>query len=169
MTGNVSSAGPCECNWFTHAVAEPGVPVEFDEELNEYHLVYTSTGGGQGRMQMYFCPFCGGTSPRSRRADLFAHLTDDEWNRLQLTVADVYNAFGQPERDSPAGAGIKRPEKGWAPPVAESFRTLVYEALSETTEVHVTVGADDRLHFSFVGKYIGPPLAQKTDGGEDSR
>jgi hypothetical protein len=31
--------GPCKCEWFERAADDPMCPVEFDAELNEYHLV----------------------------------------------------------------------------------------------------------------------------------
>lgn len=167
MPWKFSSADPCECDWFGRAVAEPGVPIAFDSDMNEYHLVHDGPRG-PGRMVLRYCPFCGGSAPKSRRSEKFARLTRAEISRLQAltaglkTIAQVHAALGEPDQDLPIGEGTMQPEKGeGSAPTAEWFRTLIYNGLSETAVVRVSERHDGRVGFSFVGKQL--PDAKRVD------
>lgn len=90
----------CTCPWFDRAAEDPAIPVRFDAERNEFHLVYEG-----GHLMFYFCPFCGGRAPKSVRDTFFALISPEEEARLQKlakdfkTVADVRAALGPPDRD----------------------------------------------------------------------
>jgi hypothetical protein len=159
-----SDAGPCECDWLARAAAEPDVPIEFDAAFGEYSLVYDpSPPRSQGRMLLYFCPFCGGAAPTSQRQEFFTRITAAELARLRELTAglhmleDVLRHLGPPDQDLPLGDAEVRPAAEGRPPVAEQFHTVVYENLSETVVVRVNERADGSVRFSFTGKYIGPP------------
>lgn len=165
MPWTKSTAGPCECDWFENAAAEPNIPIVFNERLNEYNLVFDSAGGSAS-MPLYFCPFCGGAAPKSRRDELFARITTLELNRLQAvtsglhTVEDVIRELGPPDHDLAAGEGAISAPKGHIPPMAQHFRMLVYSRLSETIDIRVTDRDEGRVRFTFTGKYIGSPDEQ---------
>jgi hypothetical protein len=114
MSWKRSDAGPCECDWFEQAAAEPNVPVQFDETVGAYDLVYDGPEGPH-RLRLYFCPFCGGSAPTSRREEMFARLTDTELHRLReltddlKTIEDVIGRFGPPDEDHPVGDGERSP------------------------------------------------------------
>ena len=135
---------------------DPKCPVEFDAELNEYHI--TRTGGGH--MMIYYCPFCGGRAPKSRRSGLFHRLTDAETQRLvQLTkdmrnLQDVTIAFGEPEIKHQVGMVITKPEREGKPETTQSYPVMIYEKLSDTADVHVTIYPTDRVGISFQGKAV---------------
>lgn len=147
----------CACNWFENAAAEPQIPVEYDAETNEFHLMYRAENGGFA--SMYHCPFCGGAAPESIRDSLFEHLSHEESLRLSeltkglKTETDVVFAFGEPNEVIENGGGTLSPETETSPPVHEYFRSLRYSGLSETADVHVEVKLDGRAGFSFVGKF----------------
>ena len=150
----------CACNYLQDAANNPDIPIEFDDRLNEFYVVY-SVNGSEGRLSIYHCPFCGGKAPESYRASLFASVPAAEQARLaELTaplksVEDVIATLGGPERDEAAGLMVTRPERDGRPPETQAYRTLTYGNLSEVADVRVTVHPDERVVFTFCGKYIG--------------
>jgi hypothetical protein len=158
---NFSTADPCRCDWLARAVAEPGVPIEFDGGLNEYALVHDGPNG-RGRMVLRYCPFCGGAAPKSARSELFTRMTNAELSRLGSltnglkTLDEVVSALGPPDHDMDDGIGIGEPSRSDHPPTFERCRTLVYRNLSETVVVHAYERADGRVRFTFSGKQLRP-------------
>ena len=149
----------CDCGWLENAAADPNIPVVFDELTAEFQIVRSGQLGGHA--PIYHCPFCGGSAPESKRADLFEHITAEEMYRLhQLTegirnVTDVLGKFGPPQEDLPNGhAETPRPREG-EPPRTEWFRTLRYSNLSSTAIVDVIVRVNDRVSFGFMPKAKG--------------
>ena len=151
----------CDCGVLERASKEPEHPIRFDPKLNEYHIALK----GGVIMIIYYCPFCGGRVPESRRSSLFAHATIAELYQIThltkgiKTVSDVIARFGAPDEDCERMSGIGHPEKVGKPPSGELFfvRTLVYKNISETIDLHFSVGANESVHPSWHGKYIGPP------------
>ncbi len=156
---------PCKCGFLENHAGDPDSPIRFDAQMNEYHFVYATSQGGEARMNIYHCPFCGGRAPKSKRVNLFARLTDKETRRLtQLTkglhtLEQVLAALGQADRDNAVGMTVVTPERGGKPETTQNFRTLVYTKLSDTAEIHVTVYPMDRVAITFQGKYVGPASA----------
>lgn len=146
--------GTCKCEWLERAADDPKTPVEFDPELNEYHIVC----GPKDFWSVYYCPFCGGNAPKSRRDRLFHTLTNAERQRLSTltkdmrTVENVTRAFGEPNIRQPIGLTITEPERDGKPETTQSYPVLIYTELSEIANVHVTVYPTDRVGISFQGK-----------------
>src|SRR6266404_3180962 len=109
--------GTCKCQWLERQVDDPKSPVEFDAEMNEYHIVR----GPKDFLMVYYCPFCGGSAPKSKRSLLFHTLTNAERQRLvtltknMRTVQDVTRAFGEPDIRQPVGMVITHPEREGKP------------------------------------------------------
>jgi len=146
--------GTCKCEWLERAADDPKCPVKFDAKLNEYHIVR----GPKDFLMIYYCPFCGGSAPKSKRAQLFHALTDVERQRLVdltkdlRTVQDVSHAFGEPEIRQPVGIVITKPERDGKSETTQSYPVMIYEKISETADVRVTVYPTDRVGISFQGK-----------------
>jgi hypothetical protein len=68
----------CDCGILENASKEPDHAIRWDEQMNEYYIAY----GNSGRMMVYYCPFCGGSTPESRRNSFFAHVTQQEEHRM---------------------------------------------------------------------------------------
>src|ERR1041385_958088 len=100
---------PCKCGYLERQSNHPDSPIRFDPELNEYHFVYATKAGGEAKMMIYHCPFCGGRAPKSRRSELFHRLTREEQRRLcdltkgMRSVQEVTAAFGEPDVKQPVG------------------------------------------------------------------
>ena len=146
--------GPCKCEWLERAAGDPKTPVEFDADLNEYHIVC----GPKDFLMVYYCPFCGGSAPKSRRDRLFHTLPDAERERLvtltkeMRTIEDVTRAFGKPNIRQAVGMTITEPERDGKPETTQSYPVLIYTKLSKIADVHVTVYPTDRVGISFQGK-----------------
>ena len=146
----------CDCNWFQRAAADPHIPVEYDANLNEYHLV--RSGAQVGKMQMYHCPFCAGRAPASRRDELFIPIsTEEQWRLRDMvrnlkTVSDVTTSLGEPDDDVADGTWIETPEATGQPGKTEYFRTLVYRRLSAMADVRVLIYPQGQVHFELASK-----------------
>ena len=146
----------CDCGVLEHASREPDHAIRWDERLQEYHIVY----GKGSEMMIYYCPFCGGSTPKSRRSLLFHTLTHAERQRLcdltkdTRTVQDVISAFGEPDIRQPVGMVQTMPEKDGQPETTKSYPVMIYTQLSETADVHVTIYPEDRVGISFQGKEV---------------
>lgn len=146
--------GTCKCGWLERAADDPKTPVEFDAGMNEYHIVL----GAKDILMIYYCPFCGGSAPKTRRDQLFHTLTDVELERLvtltkdMRTVEDVTRAFGEPDIRMPVGMVITKPEGDGKPETTQSYPMLIFTKLSEIADVHVAVYPTDRVGITFQGK-----------------
>jgi len=147
----------CDCGTLERAAKEPSHAIRWDERMNEYYISY----GHGGQMMVYYCPFCGGSTPKSRRASFFAHVTTDEETRIYglfkgiHAVADVIARFGVPDEEMEFGSGVRLPEQDGKPARGEMFRTLVYKNLSPVAEIVFVVGNNDSVRGSWRQKYIG--------------
>jgi hypothetical protein len=147
----------CKCGVLENASKEPDHSIRWDEGSGEYYIAY-----GQGaRMMVYYCPFCGGRTPKSRRASLFAHVTSKEETRIYnlfrglRTVSDVVARFGPPDEERELAAAVRRPGRAGKPERGEAFRGLVYKELSPVATIIFEVGTSDSVHGTWVQKYVG--------------
>jgi hypothetical protein len=153
---------PCDCPVLQDSADSPDHPIQFDEKLGEYHIVYPCGDGLQGKLLIRHCFFCGGKAPASTRAAQFARISRAEKSRLLglfgplKTLADVVAAFGEPDLDLDHGFAVETPERDGQPGSFESFRELRYERLSDTAELSVTVYPDDRVRFGCRGSTWAP-------------
>lgn len=146
----------CDCRTLERMADEPKCPVEYNAELNEYHIV----GEDSGHWLIYYCPFCGGSTPKSRRDRLFHRITGHEQLRLcnltkdLRTAQDVTNAFGQPDINHQVGRVTTTPERKGKPEITKSRPVMVYTKLSEIADVYVTIRPNDRVDIHFQGKGV---------------
>ncbi len=149
----------CNCGALENASKEPDHAIRWDEEMNEYYIAYGSSGG---RMMIYYCPFCGGSAPESRRDSMFAHVTDKEEARIGelfiglRTVADVVARFGPPDEEREVAWGQRSPRREGQPECGEVFRGLVYKGLSPVADIVFHVGTSESVRGTWIQKYVGP-------------
>jgi hypothetical protein len=154
---------PCTCGYLERSAADANLPVRFDPDLNEYHIVFTVPGSGQGAMMLYHCPMCGGAMPKSRRGELFAEIPPDEDARLFALTSqvstndDVSKVLGEADTDTPFQLGGMVWPSNRDEPELPPVRILDFTSLSEVAIIQVTLYADGRAHASVQPKYIGPP------------
>jgi hypothetical protein len=147
----------CDCGVLENASKEPDHAIRWDEKMNEYYIAY----GKSGRMMVYYCPFCGGSTPKSRRSSMFAHVTQQEETRIfglfrgVRTVSDVIARFGPPDEERKFASGVRSPSREGKPERGEIFRGLVYNSLSPVADIVFEVGSSDSVRGTWNQKYVG--------------
>jgi hypothetical protein len=147
----------CDCGALENASKEADHPIRWDDRMNEYYLAY----GKDGRMMIYYCLFCGGRTPESRRASFFAHVTQEEETRIYglfrgiRTVTDVVARFGPPDEEREFGSAVRHRERDGRPSRGEIFRSMVYKKLSPAADVYFDVGTSDSVRGRWIQKYVG--------------
>ena len=150
----------CKCGFLEQQANHPDSPIRFDSKLNEYHFIHPTSTGGEAKMMIYHCPFCGGRAPKSRRDELFDRLTHAEQHRLceltksMRTIQDVAAAFGEPDIRQAIGMVVTTPERDGKPEMTQSYPVMIYTKLSEIANVHVTDYPTDRVGITFQGKGV---------------
>jgi hypothetical protein len=145
------NAPECDCGVLERLSKEPGVPIFYDPELNEYRI--QTADGGRNTM-MYHCFFCGGRLPKSRRDELFRHITTDEVIRLKMilkditTLPDLLAALGPPDRDDPMGISTRAKAEDGGDRITY-HRTLSYYSLSSTADVVASLNHEGQVAFSY--------------------
>jgi hypothetical protein len=154
----------CRCQTLERQADDPTTPLVFDRKTDEYHILREG-GTKAGYAVVYYCFFCGGRAPASKRDQLFARIPEQEKHRLsQLcskirTFHDAIRTFGPPEHDRPSGAMTEETDENGR---RESipYRALTYTRLSDVAEVRFTQTTGDQVRVSFGGKYLGEPEAR---------
>lgn len=152
----------CECPWLENAARDPECSIEFDAELNEYHLK-----SGRGTFMIYHCPFCAGRAPKSLRDQMFATVSTEEASRLHLltkdmkTEKDVRAGLGEPTHVFETGAMKMERNVGRKAGEIRVCKSLRYENQSDTAAINVNVGRHGKVNIHFTGKYIGKPKPTK--------
>ena len=152
----------CKCGGLAGMAEDPKDPMEFDPQLNEFHITRKDDGGYS---LVYFCPLCGGRAPKSQRSSLFHTLTDAERHRLceltknLRTVQDMVAALGEPDVKGRFSMAVTTPEKEGMPETTQSYPVMTYTKLSDIANVNVQVYPTDRVAITFQGK---PMLVQQT-------
>src|SRR5215468_2938524 len=119
-----NKTGECRCGGLARMADDPKDPVEFDPQLNEYHI--TRKGNG-GYALVYFCPLCGGRAPASKRSDLFQKLDGTEQRRLfgltkdLHTLQEVIASLGEPDERRPIGMMVMATEQQGRPQTVQSY------------------------------------------------
>jgi hypothetical protein len=152
-------APPCRCNYLALAADESGNPIAFDAAMNEYQIAY-ETSGMRARSTIYYCPFCGGAAPKSKRAERFATITYEESKRLRdlfatvKTIDDAISRFGPPDHDDPRGLVVSAPGSETDPPREDAYRVVTYARLSDQAEVELVDG-ERGVRVVLRGKFLG--------------
>jgi hypothetical protein len=150
----------CKCGYLEREANHADSPIRFDPKLNEYHFIHRTSTSAEAMMMIYHCPFCGGRTPKSLRANLFHRITHAELQRLcdltknMRTMQDVTTAFGRPDFDHPSGMVVTTPERDGKPETTKSYPEMIYTKLSEFADVHITVYPTDKVGISFEGKGV---------------
>src|SRR5205823_1769898 len=83
-------------------------PIHYDEELNEYNLASLDK---RVNYRMYYCFFCGGRLPESKRASLFTEPGDKEMKEISDILHNVkkieqaIELLGKPDNTASAPQG----------------------------------------------------------------
>jgi hypothetical protein len=115
----------CECGVMESLVRDFPNLIEFDSEMNEFHILHPPRNG---KLQIYYCIACGGDPPPSLRHTFFEEPTDSDYDEAWARIAnfkderDFVREFGDPAHvfDIPPPSpkeieiyGIKPMKKQW--------------------------------------------------------
>jgi hypothetical protein len=150
---------PCVCGVIERATDEPDIPIIFDKMTNEFQLKC----GPENRRRsitLYYCYFCGGRMPESRRDQLFARVTVSEEHRLRelakeiKTIDDAIRILGKPDADRADGLRTHMADSDTEPTEINSYRTITYLGLSKTADVTFIDHREHGVAIQFTGKYL---------------
>jgi hypothetical protein len=108
---------------------------------------------------LYHCFLCGGKTPESRRASLFAIISDDEKSRLYELTKDIktleaaISTLGQPDYEAPE-TETDITSGHTTPDMTRSFRSFVYLGLSETANIIISDRQEQGIKIYFQEKSI---------------
>lgn len=156
-TSSSVTSVPCKCGWLERQSDDPGNPVVFDQDLEEFNI----TRSDGGILRVYHCPWCGGAAPLSKRSRLFAFVTQAEADRLGrllrrfATLEEAIRVLGPPDKDSPRGILVATFSSRRKAPRQMYARCLKYTRLSKTADVDLFEDPRQGVSFAFGGKHLG--------------
>jgi hypothetical protein len=143
-----------DCGMPDRWVVDPHFPVEFDEEMNEYHVVHKGA-----RAQMRYCFWCGGRLPESKRGTFFTTPDMAEMAEVEALLKgaksheDVVRILGPPDEVHDLGGFTK--DKATGGVVARWDQHYRYSTRWKTVVLHVPVLLEGRFYYSIHGHYLG--------------
>jgi hypothetical protein len=150
----------CACDYLQNAANDPDNPIIFDERTGEYQFTYQQSDcHGHSSLVIYHCPFCGGVAPESKRALLFAVVSEDEESRLAeilrgiKSLKDAIAKLGPPDFDD--FVSYRQHEQNDKAPTREQRRTIRYQQISNVADIWITEREDGGAFWQLQGKYVG--------------
>jgi len=155
---------PCSCGFLAGLAKRELLPVRFDVDLNEYHLVARGEDGAEISAIFYHCPMCGGVPAISRRRERFAAVSNEEMERLDSltcnfgTEGDLVRALGTPDKDEvvhiPESHRISDLHEGHEGGGANTVRVLTYTRLSPTADVQFSIYGKGKVERAIMAKEL---------------
>ncbi len=149
------TAKPCKCGLIERFAKYPENPIKYDRETKEYYFSYSG-----GRLVIRHCFFCGGKAPASLRSSLFAVIPEKEKTRLhELTkniksLKDATKVLGKPSFESCVMDTDITPRKKEKAEETQSFKSFVYNNLSETADIMITDYRTQDVKVAFLAKSL---------------
>jgi hypothetical protein len=153
----------CNCKSLQGYSDEINCPIRYDSELDEDNIVY-----GTHRIIMYYCFFCGGKLPKSKRGNLCTKPSKTEsakaFNLIRKikTEKDLIEILGMPDKkisneDFPdLDKNNQSFPKGWK-------SHFDYHSKWKTLEIHFQIYDNGNVEGSVCGKYLG-----RTDSNQEA-
>ncbi|MCB9767178.1 MAG: DUF433 domain-containing protein [Candidatus Omnitrophica bacterium] len=166
-TSSFQKDGMCGCGQPERMASDPNSPVSFNEILNEYTV---DSEGGSRQYSMYFCFFCGGKMPKSKRGDFFTKIDDSELGAAMDLVSkiesekDIVRILGEPDS---AQHFDDLPEDMKEALVRDEPRfkdELMFSRNWSTLQIHIRTYEDGHIKAGYLPKPLQKPLG---DSGTD--
>jgi hypothetical protein len=151
----------CECPQWVEWANDPFFPVWYNPRMNEYVLI-------SGKLAadctvIYYCVFCGGSRPKSRRGEFFTMPSDEDLavarTLLQLITDTTImrSILGEPDEifdwwTDDSGELTRHPD---APVYKRQYR---YRSRWRTLQVTIQEFEDGHLRFALSGQPKGPDV-----------
>jgi hypothetical protein len=97
-TSSPDNKDKCDCGQLARLAEDPRNSIEFETQLNEYHIIRKD---GTGYSLIHFCPICGGRAPKSQRSKL-----SQSKARLVQQTHEVHMTPNRPPSPSDQGPQI---------------------------------------------------------------
>jgi hypothetical protein len=143
----------CDCGTVEDLASDRKSPIEHDKNLSEYNLV---SGDGKTHYRMYFCFFCGGRLPESKRASLFTDPSEEEIKEVAELMSKVRSmeqaigVLGKPDET------VKAPKAASGENGRSEYKNHHrYLTRWKTLDLTVRERNDGSLDSAFTGKYKG--------------
>lgn len=139
----------CGCGAVQDLVSDANCPIEHDADLNEYNIVSLDKHAGY---RLYFCFFCGGRLPESRRDALYLEPSPKEVSevtKLLGTVTSIEEArqvLGKPDKVS------KLNSNGAGKQSSFDEKHHMYSSRWQTLDLTIRERADGFVDYAFAGK-----------------
>jgi hypothetical protein len=137
----------CQCHAVASAADDDNCPVEYDESLNEYNIVSLD---GRHRFRLYFCWFCGGELPESKRKTLFTTPQAKEVADIKRSLDDVRTTADAVQRLGPPDVDHQTNESAAEPGFR---RQLVYSSRWHSLVLTIRENTDGSVSFAYTGKH----------------
>lgn len=135
----------CQCGLPRQCADDPSVPVRFDPDLNEFHLICEEE---RAYYLMRYCFRCGRSLPKSRRGELFMKPSRAETN-------DVFRRLSNAATFSELIATLGRPDQEFESDSENVVRQVTYTRLWATLDLIVFERPDGSFDSACSGKYKG--------------
>ena len=143
----------CQCGAPEWWIADPHIPVEFDERMNEYGIVRDGSW-----TVMRYCFWCGGKLPESKRGDFFTTPSEAELAEVRALLKgcksheDVARVLGPP--DDVVDMGGQQARKATEPLFARWKQHYRYTTRWESLQVYVPVMIEGGFCYMVRGHYL---------------
>lgn len=147
--------GMCNCNSMQRYANDPASPIKYDKDLNEYNILYDNH-----HLIVYYCFFCGGNLPKSRRGELFAKTSKIELIKARRLIGKINNERDIIEIMGPPDSKISIADFADSDVIKNHFKRglksqYTYTSKWETLKVDFEIYDDGTVHPSVSGKFIG--------------
>lgn len=87
MNKNFTKNGYCNCGNPEYWIKDSSVPIKFDKKMNEYYIPHGTEM--KSLLVMYYCFFCGGKLPDSKRGSFFTNPSRKEVKEMLSIVKNI--------------------------------------------------------------------------------
>jgi hypothetical protein len=142
----------CTCGSLKAWADDPDIFVRFDRKFNEYYLLTHD----RESILLYYCPVCGGESPKSKRGEFFTRPLDSDVADLKVKLGvvkslnDVVAILGAPDKSF--GPHLNDPRKKAIYDLRDVKETIKYLSISETFDLTVEETTDGQISMIIEGK-----------------
>jgi hypothetical protein len=145
----------CGCATVESLASHRQCPIEYDEKLNEYNLVSLDK---KVRYRMYYCFFCGGKLPESKRGSLCTAPSDNEMKEVTeiltrvRSIQQAMEVLGKPDETTSAPKASSRDNGISGMAYTRHHR---YLRRWKTLDLTLREREDGSFDGAFTGKYRG--------------
>lgn len=150
----------CQCGRLQQWADDPTIPIRFDKLMNEYQIFFGSKQDCY--LVMYFCLFCGGEAPESKRGDRIIEPEDSEIVKITklmqclTNIDDVIRLFGPPDLIEGTNYHEESAQRNNLLGISYIKSKYIYVSKWRTIALVIEESFDDKITYSFLAKHNDP-------------